>query len=82
MCTNVCIVYNEPLPGIFAAAGEGTAVCGVLDAVDAVIEAVIARGGTVHAEPVRSISPSFDQRIQELNPRLVFNLFEGFDIIN
>jgi D-alanine-D-alanine ligase len=51
----------------------------VLDAVEAVVQAVIARGGTVHAEPVRSISPAFDQRLQELNPRLVFNLFEGFD---
>lgn len=79
MCTNVCIAYNEPLPGIYEAAGEGSAVCGVLDAVEAVIQTVIARGGTVHAEPVHSISPAFDQRLQELNPRLVFNLFEGFD---
>ena len=79
MCANVCIAYNEPLPGIFEAAGEGSAVSSVLDAVEAVMQAVIAREGTVHAEPVRSISPAFDQRLQELNPRLVFNLFEGFD---
>ena len=79
MCTNVCIVYNEPLPGIFEAAGEGSAVCGVLDAVEAVIEAVIVHGSNVHAEPICFISPALDQRLQELNPRLVFNLFEGFD---
>ena len=79
MCANVCIAYNEPLPGIFEAAGEGSAVSSVLDAVEAVMQAVTAREGTVHAEAVRSISPAFDQRLQELNPRLVFNLFEGFD---
>jgi len=79
MCTNVCIAFNEPLPGIYDSAGEGSAVSSVLDAVEAVMQAVIARGCTVHLEPVRSISPAFDQRLQELNPWLVFNLFEGFD---
>lgn len=79
MCKDVCIVYNEPQPGIFEAACEGSAVSGVLDAVEAVIEAVTARGDSVHVEPVRSISPALNHRLKELNPRLIFNLFEGFD---
>lgn len=79
MCSNVCIVFNEPLPGIFEAAGEGSAVCAVRDAVGVVIEAVISRGRSVQAEPIHSLSPALEQHLRELNPPLVFNLFEGFD---
>ena len=79
MCKDVCIVYNEPQPGIFDAACEGSAVCGVLDAVEAVIKAVSTGECTVHVEPIHSISSALSRRLQELNPRLVFNLFEGFD---
>ena len=79
MCKNVCIVYNEPRPGLFEAAGEKCAVASVLDAVESVTEAVSARGCSVHAQPIRFLSSSLDRCLQELNPQLVFNLFEGFD---
>ncbi len=79
MCKNVCIVYNEPRPGLFEAAGEKCAVASVLDAVESVTEAVSARGCSVHAQPIGFFSSSLDRCLQELNPQLVFNLFEGFD---
>ncbi len=80
MCTDVCIVYNEPLPGVFDDAGESIAVAGVLDAVSAVTEALHEKGYSCHPLPV---SPGgcndMLRRLSRLNPRVIFNLFEGFD---
>lgn len=79
MCTDVCIVYNEPLAGTFEAAGEGTAVAGVLDAVRAVTEAVHGRGDSVHHLPITPEGCDPVPFLRELRPRVIFNLFEGFD---
>jgi D-alanine-D-alanine ligase len=80
MCTDVCIVYNEPLPGAFDDAGESIAVASVLDAVSAVTEALHEKGYSYHLLPV---SPGgcndMLRRLSRLNPRVIFNLFEGFD---
>jgi len=80
MCTDVCIVYNEPLPGVFDDTGESIAVASVLDAVSAVTEALHEKGYACHLLPV---SPGgcndMLRRLIRLNPRVIFNLFEGFD---
>ena len=79
MCADVCIVYNEPLPGKFEAAGEGAAVAGVLDAVRAVTEALGVKGHSVHHLPITPAGCNLIPRLREVNPRVIFNLFEGFD---
>jgi D-alanine-D-alanine ligase len=80
MCADVCIVYNEPLPGVFGAAGESTAVARVLDAVSAVTEALHERGYSYHQLPVMPGGCNdMLRRLSRLNPRVIFNLFEGFD---
>jgi D-alanine-D-alanine ligase len=80
MRTDVCIVYNEPLPGAFEAAGESTAVASVLDAVSAVAGALRSRGYSYHLLPVKPGGCSdMLRRLGRLNPGIIFNLFEGFD---
>lgn len=80
MCADVCIVYNEPLPGIFDAAGEGSAVASVLDAVSAVTEALHEKGYSHHLLPVRPGGcNALFRHLHQLKPGLIFNLFEGFD---
>jgi len=80
MRADVCIVYNEPLPGVFEAAGESIAVSSVLDAVSAVTEALHEKGYSYHPLPVRpGECNDMLRRLSRLNPRVIFNLFEGFD---
>src|SRR5690606_35262878 len=80
MYTDVCIVYNEPRCGAFDAAGEGAAVAGVLDAVGAVSQALDEKGYSLHLLPVRPGGCNdMLRRLSQLNPRVIFNLFEGFD---
>jgi D-alanine-D-alanine ligase len=80
MRTDVCIVYNEPLPGVFDAAGESIAVASVLDAVSSVTEALHEKGYSCHLLPVRPGGCNDTLRhLSRLNPRVIFNLFEGFD---
>jgi len=80
MCTDVCIVYNEPLSGGFDATGESIAVASVLDAVNAVTEALHEKGYSYHLLPVRPGGCNDTlRRLIRLDPRVIFNLFEGFD---
>ncbi len=80
MRADVCIVYNEPLTGVFEAAGESSAVASVLDAVNAVTEALHGKGYSYRLLPVRP-GGCIDmlRRLSRLNPGVIFNLFEGFD---
>jgi len=80
MCADVCIVYNQPLSGMFDAAGESIAVASVLDAVGAVREALHAKGYSYHLLPVMPGGCNdMLRRLSRLNPRVIFNLFEGFE---
>ncbi len=80
MRTDVCIVYNEPLSGGFDATGESIAVASVLDAVNAVTEALHEKGYSYHLLPVKPGGCNdMLRRLIRLDPRVIFNLFEGFD---
>ncbi len=76
MRMRVAIVYNEPYPSRYDAAGEEKAVLGVLNAVTAVHQALLELGHTVTRVP---LAPPFEpEKFRSLNADLVFNLFEGF----
>jgi D-alanine-D-alanine ligase len=75
----IALLYNEPLPSKYHAMGEGAAISGVLESVDAIREVLVAAGHevTVHGLiPPLSGAPS---PIKQVEADLVFNLFEGFD---
>lgn len=79
MRPKVAIVYNEPSTGRYGALGEGKAVLGVLDEVDAVHRALGKLGYIRVRVP---LSPPLEQvrgKLDGLGVDLAFNLFEGFD---
>jgi D-alanine-D-alanine ligase len=78
MRMRVAIVYNEPYPSRYDAAGEEKAVLGVLNAVSTVHQALLELGYDVICVP---LAPPFAQtrkKLRSLDADLVFNLFEGF----
>ena len=78
MRMRVAIVYNEPYPSRYDAAGEEKAVLGVLSAVSTVHQALLELGYDVICVP---LAPPFAQtrkKLRSLDADLVFNLFEGF----
>jgi D-alanine-D-alanine ligase len=74
----VAIVYNEPLSSRYDERGEQAAVSGVLEAVEAVHEALLKLGYGVVKVPLAPPLRRASQRLTALEAVLVFNLFEGF----
>jgi D-alanine-D-alanine ligase len=74
----VAIVYNEPLKSRYDERGEQTAITGVLEAVEAVHDALLKLGYGVVKVPLVPPLHHTRQRLAALEADLVFNLFEGF----
>ena len=75
----VAIVYNEPVvPSRYDTTGEKKAVLGVLDAVEAVYQALVELGYTVTRLPLALPIEQAVKKLRALKVDLVFNLFEGF----
>ncbi len=74
----VAIVYNEPYPSRYDEIGEEKAVLGVLDAVEAVHQALLQLDFDVVLVPLVPPLAQAERKLSSLNTDLVFNLFEGF----
>jgi D-alanine-D-alanine ligase len=74
----VAIVYNQPLKSRYDERGERAAVSGVLEAVEAVNDALLALGYGVVKVPLSPPLLQAQERLAALRDDLVFNLFEGF----
>jgi D-alanine-D-alanine ligase len=74
----VAIVYNQPDSGRYGAVGEEMAVLGVLEAVDAVHEALLELGNEVIRVPLTPPISGVKKALRATGADLVFNLFEGF----
>ena len=78
MYKRVAIVYNEPQPSKYDNSHEEKAVLGVLDAVNAIRQAMQELGKDFQLLP---LVPPFEEarkKLESLNTDVVFNLFEGF----
>jgi len=78
MRNRVVVVYNQPDAGRYRAVGEEMAELGVLEAVDAVYEALLELGSEVQKLPLRPPIELAAKELQAISADLVFNLFEGF----
>lgn len=78
MRRRVTVVYNEPLKSCYDERGEQAAVSGVLEAAEAVHDALIELGYEVVKVPLAPPLRRARQRLGTLGADLVFNLFEGF----
>ena len=76
---HIALVYNAPLPSRYHALGEGEAVTGVLEAVEAVRVALCSWGHTVALVGLRPPLHLAADTLSRLRADLVFNLFEGFE---
>jgi len=76
--TRVAIVYNEPYPSRYSDVGEEKAVLGVLDAAEAVHQALLQLNFDVIRVPLLPPLTQAKRRLRSLHSDLVFNLFEGF----
>jgi D-alanine-D-alanine ligase len=74
----VAIVYNQPLKSRYDERGEQAAVSGVLEAAEAVNNALLELGYGVVKVPLSPPLNRAQQRLAALEEDLVFNLFEGF----
>jgi len=74
----IAIVFNEPYPSRYDAAGEEKAVLSVFHAVSAVHQALLGLGHDVICIPLAPPSAQIRKKLGSLNADLVFNLFEGF----
>lgn len=74
----VVIVYNEPDCGRYLNVGEGIAVLGVLETVEAVYQALLELGSEVQKLPLRPPLELAGKELRAINADLIFNLFEGF----
>jgi D-alanine-D-alanine ligase len=79
MRARVALVFNEPISGRYEAIGEKKAVLGVLEAVDAVYQALSELGYDVVRVPLLPPLDNVKRKLSALGVDLVFNLFEGFD---
>ena len=79
MRPKVAIVYNEPSLGRYGAIGEGKAVLGVLDEVEAVHQALAGLGYFVVRVPLYPPLEQIKEMLRDMEAELAFNLFEGFD---
>ena len=78
MRRRVAIVYNQPQKSRYDERGEQAAVTGVLEAVEAVHDALLGLGYGVVKVPLMPPLHRARQRLSILEADLVFNLFEGF----
>lgn len=78
MCSQVAIVYNQPLPSRYNTLGEERAVFGILDTKAAVHQALLELGYKASQVPLIPPVEQTQQALKSLNADLVFNLFEGF----
>jgi len=78
VCARVAIIYNEPNLSRYDARGEQIAVIGVLDAVEAVHNALLELGYEAVRVPLASSLDQTREKLSELETNVVFNLFEGF----
>jgi D-alanine-D-alanine ligase len=78
MRRRVAVVYNEPHPSRYDHASEQKAVLGVIEAVNAVHQALLELDNDVVLLP---LVPPFEEarrKLADLKADVVFNLFEGF----
>ncbi len=78
MHKRVAIVYNEPRQPDSETTLEEKAVLDVLDAVDAVRQALLELGFSVTLVPLLPLLEQIERELANLDTDLVFNLFEGF----
>jgi D-alanine-D-alanine ligase len=78
MRMRIAIVYNEPQCSRYDMVGEEKAVFGVLEAVDAVRQALLELDFDVTRVPLVPPLKRADRELRNLDTDLVFNLFEGF----
>ncbi len=78
MRRRIAVIYNQPLKSRYDERGERAAVSGVLEAVEAVNDALLELGYGVVKVPLSPPLPRVWQRLTSLKADLVFNLFEGF----
>jgi len=74
----VAVVYNQPLKSRYDEQGEQAAVSGVLEAVEAVHDALLKLGYGVVKVPLTPPLPRAQEKLGAMKADLVFNLFEGF----
>jgi D-alanine-D-alanine ligase len=72
------IVYNEPQASRYSSTNEEKAVLGVMDAVNAVHEALLELGHEVTLLPLVPPLAEARKKLEALKVDAVFNLFEGF----
>jgi D-alanine-D-alanine ligase len=78
MGMRVAIVYNEPQQSHYDVVGEEKSVLGVLEAVDAVNQALLELNFDVTVVPLPPPLEQAEMELRNLDTDLVFNLFEGF----
>jgi D-alanine-D-alanine ligase len=76
--TCVAIIYNEPHHSRYNTVSEEKAVLGVLEAVEAVHQALLELGFDATRAPLMPPLERTKSKLKNLNTGLVFNLFEGF----
>jgi len=74
----VAVIYNSACPSRYDSLGEQKAVVGVLDAVQAVSDALKELGYEVIPVPLSLPLEETGKSLKSLDVELVFNLFEGF----
>jgi D-alanine-D-alanine ligase len=74
----VAVVYNQPLKSRYDEQGEQAAVYGVLEAMEAVYDALLKLGYGVVKVPLVPPLPHAQEKLVNLEADLIFNLFEGF----
>ncbi|MDD2252059.1 MAG: ATP-grasp domain-containing protein [Dehalococcoidales bacterium] len=79
MHPQVAIIYNQPEASRYDNRGEGVAVYGVLDEVDAVKRALSDIGFVPMLIPLSPPIKNALQTIDNIDTSIVFNLFEGFE---
>ncbi len=78
MRRRVAVVYNQPQKSRYDERGEQAAVIGVLEAVEAVHDALLGLGYGVVKVPLVPPLPRAQEKLAALEADIVFNLFEGF----
>ena len=78
MCLRITVLYNAPEHSRYDDLGESKAVFGVLEAVEAVNNALINLKYPTTLVPLSPPVEEARRTIQSLKTELVFNLFEGF----
>ncbi len=79
MRPKIALIHNQPETDKYAAAGEAKAIVGVFEAVSAVSDALTALSYPVTLVP---LLPPLDlalDKLRDLDCKVVFNLFEGFE---